>query len=194
MGLYRLQAQEDEDCLVKAVFRFKSGCGVKHGFRAIVYKEISNTMKKQGKKTISVVACSLVAVVIFGTGVAYAATTLLNWNGSGALTSAGIFIEQSTQKIIDVTNQNKSLTKEKAALEKEIESLRKELEDASKEEGWTEKDQQIVDLRNEIISKENEVAHLTRQIEAANQAASDVQSKLDHAYEQLESAGISIWN
>ena len=81
-------------------------------------------MKKQGKKVISVVAIVLIAAAVFGTGVAYAATTLLNWNGSSAMVHAGIFIEQSAEKIVNITNQNKNLTEEKAALEEEIKSLK----------------------------------------------------------------------
>lgn len=151
-------------------------------------------MKKQGKKILSVVAVSLIAAVVFGSGVAYAATKLLNWNGAGAMVNAGIFIEQSAEKIINITNQNKNLTNEKAALMEEIKSLKQQIEDGKREEGWTEKDQQIVDLNNQIIEKQNEVNHLIQQIEAANSAASEIQSKLDSAYAKLESEGINIWN
>lgn len=151
-------------------------------------------MKKRSKRLIKVSAVVLVSTIMFCSGVAYAATALLNWTGRSAMTNAGLYIEQSAEKIIKQSKLNDTLTKEKAELEKEIERLTQELEDARAEEGWTEKDQQIVDLKNEIISKQNEVNHLTQQLEMANTAADEIQEKIDRANEKLEAAGINIWN
>ncbi|SET05516.1 hypothetical protein [[Clostridium] polysaccharolyticum] len=151
-------------------------------------------MKNQNKRMIKTGAVVLSATVIFSLGVVYAAHSFLNWTGNSAMVNAGIYIEQTADKIIRITNQNKALTKEKAELERELESLRQQLEEARQEEGWTEKDQQIADLNNQIIQKQNEVEHLTRELEAANSAAQDIQNKLDQSYSKLEDAGINIWD
>lgn len=151
-------------------------------------------MKFRGKRLIKVSVIVFAATIMFCSGVAYAATALLNWTGARAMTNAGIYIEQSAEKIISTTNLNDTLTKEKAELEKQIASLRQQLEDAKSEEGWTEKDQQIVDLNNQIISKQNEINHLNQQLQAANTAADEIQGKLDEANQKLEAAGINIWN
>lgn len=146
-------------------------------------------MKK--KKTFKAVALALVATLLFGTGIAFAAN-FLNWTGSDTMTKTGIFIDQITNKVIKVEEQKADLEKEKAELEKEVEELKKELEDKG-DEGWTEKDDIIVDLNNQIIEKQNEIEHLKRELTRANDAANVIQNKLDDAYKKLEEKGINIW-
>lgn len=179
-------------------------------------------MKKFNKKKITARAAILAVVgtIMFGSGVAFAATALLNWNGTDDMTKAGIYIDQVTNKVIklegekdtvsssnkELQKENEQLGKDKVNLEKEITKLEKEIEKlrqevASKDEGWTQKDQQIVELNNRIIElnnqlilKENDIEHLTRELQRANEAAQTVGSKVDAAYDKLNEAGINIWN
>ena len=169
-------------------------------------------MKKQQKKRTAskVAAGAIVGVLLFGTG-AYAASVLLNWTGSDTMVQTGIFLDQVTSKLIKSEGEKNqaiidkdTISSEKAELEKEIEDLKEQIKDLEDEiangdsntgeDGWTEKDQQIVDLNNQLIEKQNDVAHLTRELQRANEAAEAIQTKLDNAKSRLEAEGINIWN
>lgn len=170
-------------------------------------------MKKSRKKLLKTSVLVVAGAIVFGSGVAFASSVLLNWTGGDAMIRAGIYIDQATQKLIKTSGEKDNLAQEKAELETEIEDLNKEVEDlnreindlkdqvSNKDEGWTEKDQQIIDLNNQIINKNNEIAqkqndieHLTRQLEAANAAAAEINRKVENAENLLTQNDINIWN
>ena len=155
-------------------------------------------MKKSTKRLL---VAGITGVLVCGSLYAFG---LLNWTGENTLNEATQYLRQMTIKLVnqndkiqevkgensELKNQINQLNQDKAALEQEIEDLRNQLPN----EEDINKDQQIIELNNQIISKNNEIAHLTRQLQAANNAAATQQEVLDEVKQTLANEGINIYN